>query len=102
MRSLQEKIAKGGLKRFYILSTNENIDPNELTEMTSILISMRRNYGCQVILNGVSNTIKYYLRLLSDTDKFLINYVSLIEADSVIPFALKNRWNEIIDLHFEN
>ena len=102
IEALREKIAKAGVKRFYILSTREDIDSNELTEMTNMLIDIRRNYGCQVILNGVSNSIKYYLRLLSDTDRFLINYVSMVEADADIPFTLKSRWNEIVDSHFES
>ena len=102
IRTLRDKIAKAGVKRFYILSTREDIDSNDLTEMTNMLIDIRRNYGCQVILNGVSNSIKYYLRLLSDTDRFLINYVSMVEADADIPFTLKSRWNEIIDSHQES
>jgi len=95
--SLHGKIVHAGVKRYYILSTREKMSLKEMPQITEWLISIRQQYGCQVIVNGVSNTLKYYLRLLSDTDKFINNYVSLVESDSEIPFTLKKQWNDIIE-----
>ena len=97
IEQLKEKISGSGLKTFYILSTNERIPREEMTDITDLLLTIRQNYGCQVIVNGVARTIKYYLRLLSDTDNFVHEYVTLVENDPEIPFALKSRWNDRIE-----
>ena len=96
IEQLRTKIAGAGLKTFYVLSTAEDIPASDIPRITELLIETRRNYGCQVIVNGVACTIRYYLRLLADTDQFLIRYVSLVENDQEIPFPLKNKWNEIV------
>lgn len=96
LEQLRGKIAGSGLKTFYLLSTDEIISPKEMPNITELLLAMRQNYGCQIIVNGVACTIRYYLRLLSDTDSFVHEYVTLVEADMEIPFSLKERWNEII------
>ena len=96
IRQLREKIAGAGIKTYYVLSTNETISASEMTEITALLLAIRQNYGCQVIVNGVATTIKYYLRLMADTDRFVDEYVSLVEQDQEIPFDLKRYWNEII------
>ena len=92
---LKDKIAASGLKTFYILSTNEVISPDEMIKMTSVMIEIRNQYGCQVIINGVSTTLRYYLRLVNSTDRFIRKYVDLIESDSEIPYDLKFKWNQL-------
>ncbi|MYJ86315.1 MAG: hypothetical protein F4044_01200 [Rhodobacteraceae bacterium] len=96
VEQLKEKIAGSGLRTFYVLSTIETISPEEMRNLTSLLMKIRKNYGCQVIVNGVACTIRYYLRLLSDADDFVDEYVNLVANDSEIPFELKRRWNELI------
>ena len=96
IEQLREKIAVSGLRAFYVLSTDETISPEEMDKITKLLLEIRQSYGCQVIVNGVACTIRYYLRLLSDTDNFVHEYVTLVENDSEVPFALKSRWNEIV------
>ena len=97
IEQLKEKVAGAGLKTFYVLSTNENIPPHEMDKITNLLLDIRQNYGCQVIVNGVACTIKYYLRLLSDVDIFIHKYVSLVENDREVTFELKTKWNDIVD-----
>ena len=72
-------------------------EKNASITLSNLLLDIRRNYGCQVIVNGVSCTIRYYLRLLLDIDMFLYKYVSLVEADKELVFDLKIKWNEIVD-----
>ncbi len=67
-------------------------------KITESILNIRQIYGCQIIVNGVTTTIKYYLRLLSDTDKFVYAYAALVEEDDEIPFELKRKWNELIEL----
>ena len=96
IKKLQDKIATSGLQTFYVLSTNEKIRPQELSPITETIIEIRRKYGCQVIINGVASTIRYYLRLLKNPDVFVREYVHLLESNSDIPYTLKKEWNEIV------
>ena len=54
------------------------------------------NYQCQVIVNGISPTLKYYLRLVNSLPEFINNYSALIEKDQEINFEHKLKWNEIL------
>ncbi|MCY4000441.1 MAG: hypothetical protein OXF84_06500 [Bacteroidetes bacterium] len=91
----KNKIAGSGLSRFYILSTREDVPAEDLAEITEILIEIRSQYGCQVIINGVSSTLKYYLRLIKSPDQFIREYATAIESDKEIPYPLKIKWNEL-------
>ncbi len=84
------------LRTYYVLSTNETVPSGEMAEITKLLLVIRQNYGCQVIVNGVATTIKYYLRLVADTDRFVNEYVSLVEKDGEVPFELKRYWNDVV------
>lgn len=53
-------------------------------------------HGCEVIVNGVYTTLKYYLRLLSNTADFVDKYVELLKSDETIKFEHKIAWNNII------
>lgn len=53
-------------------------------------------HGCQVIVNGVYTTLKYYLRLLKDPAEFIDRYVELLKSDETIKFQHKTVWNDII------
>jgi len=44
----------------------------------------------------LTNSLKYYLRLLSDTSEFIEKYVNLIENDTALKFEHKKEWNNII------
>jgi len=60
------------------------------------LEKIRNVHGCQVMVNGVIKSLKYYLRLLSNTSEFIHNYVTLLENDAALKFEHKKRWNELI------
>ena len=53
-------------------------------------------HGCQVIVNGVYSTLKYYLRLLSDTAEFIDCYVECMKTDETIKFQHKTMWNDVV------
>ena len=95
IEGLKEKISSSGVKCFYILSTDEEI--KDMDQITDLVLSIRQTYGCQVIVNGVAATLKYYLRLMKDTNKFVSAYVALVCDDREISFELKERWNQLID-----
>ena len=49
----------------------------------------------RVIVNGVAATLKYYLRLVSNTDDFIENFVSMLEKDDDISYETKMAWNQV-------
>lgn len=50
----------------------------------------------KVIVNGIMPTLKYYLRLLTNTFEFIDNYVNLLEEDTSLKFEHKVKWNQLI------
>lgn len=81
--------------RFYLLSTAET-PPQEMLLIAEQAKRIKNTHGCQVIVNGIMPTIKYYLRLLDDPYEFIECYVNLLENDTSIKFEHKKRWNELI------
>lgn len=57
---------------------------------------IKNEHGCQVIINGVFPTLKYYLRLIENTDDFMDRYLYNLENDTEINFEHKLAWNNIV------
>lgn len=91
-----KKIQSTPTQRYYVLSTESIID-DEIEEVHNAIKEIKEEHGCQVIVNGIFPTIKYYLRLLENTDKFLEKYLKNIEENDEIKFEHKLAWNEIIN-----
>lgn len=90
-----EKFKTTQVNRYYLLST-ANIDVAQTDEINKEIERIKNIHGCHVIANGLTNSLKYYLRLLSDTSEFIENYVNLIETDTALKFEHKKEWNNII------
>jgi DNA (cytosine-5)-methyltransferase 1 len=90
-----EKFKTTQVNRYYLLST-ANIDSSQADEINKEIERIKNIHGCHVIANGLTNSLKYYLRLLSDTSEFIENYVNLIEIDTALKFEHKTEWNKII------
>ena len=90
-----EKFKTTQVNRYYLLST-ANIDTSQADEINKEIERIKIIHGCHVIANGLTNSLKYYLRLLSDTSEFIENYVNLIEIDTALKFEHKTEWNKII------
>lgn len=86
------------VKRYYVLST-VNVDINELQELNSLIKKISDEHGCQVIVNGLLGTLKYYLRLIEDTTEFLNLYTEAVLSDKVIKSDHKRLWKKIINLY---
>lgn len=96
VRIAKEKIIKYNPTRYYILST-EKIKNEDVDEIDEIIATVKNNHGCQIILNGVIPSLKYYLRLISSLDIFIKNYSILIEKDKELKPIHKEMWNSIIN-----
>lgn len=82
------------ISRYYLLSTNDEIS-RDLQEMLNHKIAqIRSRHGCEVIVNGVFSTLKYFLRM-NYTDDFLKFYTSSIEQDTTLKYEHKKTWNEL-------
>lgn len=90
-----EKFKTTQVTRYYLLSTS-NIDITQKVEIDKEIERIKNIHGCHVIANGLIPSLKYYLRLLSDTSEFIENYVNLIEIDTALKFEHKKEWNNII------
>ncbi len=90
-----KKIKDTNIQRYYILST-VHCDEEERIKIDNLIEHIRTEHGCQIIVNGVFDTLKYYLRLINSTDTFINNYVRNLSQDTEINFEHKIAWNRII------
>ncbi len=90
-----KKIYNTSIQRYYILSTAYPKE-DELEKIQSKINTIRNKHGCQIIVNGVFNTLKYYLRLMWDTDKFMTSYINNIQHNSELNYEHKNILNQLI------
>jgi DNA (cytosine-5)-methyltransferase 1 len=80
--------------RYYILTTHAQCTPTP--EMVTQLESLAKWLGCQIVVNGVTPTIKYYLRLLTEPRLVLPVYQDLLEGERAISHEHAVAWNEIL------
>lgn len=81
--------------RYYLLTTAD-MSKADWIPIEEEIKSIERKHGCQVIVNGVYTSLKYYLRLLSDPSDFIECYVNLMKNDENVKYPQKATWNEII------
>ncbi len=84
------------VNRYYILSTAPPPDSEEMDKILEEIQRIKNVHGCQLIVNGIMPSIKYYLRLLENTSEFILYYVDLLEKDAALKFEHKENWNKII------
>jgi DNA (cytosine-5)-methyltransferase 1 len=89
------KFATTRVKRYYLLSTAD-VAPAEREAVQKVIDIIRVQHGCQVVANGLTKSINYYLRLLDNPTDFISFYVDKLETDRAIKFEHKQRWNELI------
>ena len=74
------KFAPTPVSRYYLLTTAEpNVEDIDL--VNDFVREIHRRYGCEVIINGILPSLKYYLRLLSTPQLFLQNYSKNLQLD---------------------
>lgn len=99
VRTAIEKIYMHNPKRYYILS-NAGYDEENFEVITELVNKVRDEHGCQIIINGLVPTLKYYLRLISDLNEFLRTYLDCIEADQELKQVHKKKTNDFVALYF--
>lgn len=91
-----EKINKFGVRRYYILSGAESTQ-SDLIEVESIVNKIKIQHGCQVIVNGLYQSLKYYLRLLSSPNEFINLYIHLVETDTELQICHKEKLISLLE-----
>ena len=87
------KLRTTPVQRFYILTTHHH---DSYAEFEQEIQQVAQAHGCQLIVNGVDLTLRYYLRLIGSTREFVDAYVTNLETDPSVTFQLKEAWNEIV------
>ena len=95
VRDAFEKFKSTQVSRYYLLST-ANIKLAEKESIEAEIDRIKDIHGCHVIVNGLTNSLAYYLRLLDDTALFIECYVNLVELDAALKYEHKQQWNTII------
>jgi DNA (cytosine-5)-methyltransferase 1 len=95
-----EKIYKYNPKRYYILTTL-GIKEIDYDEVISKVHNLKQEHGCQLIINGLLPTLKYYLRLINNLDDFLNLFTQNIYDDTELKIIHKKKWEELFNKYFE-
>lgn len=90
-----EKIKRYNPDRYYILSYE--IKETDKEVITRLIEEIKKEHGCQIIINGFLPTIKYYLRLINSLDDFIKNYSLFVEIDTELKKIHKEKWNELVE-----
>lgn len=96
IQTAYEKFKTQPVTRYYLLTTDTRGDQHS-KEITDKVVEIQKKCNCQVIVNGVEPTLKYYLRLLENPDTFVITYAELLESDPDIKFEHREAWNKIVE-----
>jgi DNA (cytosine-5)-methyltransferase 1 len=95
--SLLEKFLGRPVDRYYLLTTAEEyIKKGHERLVQQKLREVRRETGCQIIVNGIIPSLKYYLRLVNDPEKVIKDYTRLIEKDESVQEEHRRIWFEIV------
>jgi len=88
-----DKVRAESVSRYYLLST-KGIEASEQDEIIEKAKEFEKQNGCEIIVNGVFETVRYYLRLLPDTTEFLSRYADILETDEDVGYEHRIAWNE--------
>ena len=91
-----QKIKSESVERYLILSTRPPLD-SDIQKIEELKLKFLRSNGCEIIVNGVYETIKYYLRLLKSTNDFIVRYTDLLGQDPDLDYEHRTVWNAICE-----
>ena len=94
-RIAYEKIIKFNPERYYILSYI-GIAKEDTKAIEKLIEEIKEKHGCQLIINGLLNTIRYYLRLISSPRSFLNSYIKLVEKDTELKGVHKIKLKKLL------
>lgn len=96
VREACEKVKALTIRRYYLLST-AGVAEADRGEIDAAKAGFHRSNGCELIVNGVLETLSYYLRILRTTESFLAAYVALLNEDPDVTYEHKAAWNGVCE-----
>lgn len=81
-------------KRVYFLSTKKQCK-ERVNGSNRLIKSYHKSHKVIIIVNGVIDTIIYYLRLVDNPELYLKNLSKLIETDEELEFEHRATWNKL-------
>ncbi len=105
VRVAYRKIKNTNIDRYYILTTN---DPNfdDHSQVMQQIDEYKKTHSCQIIVNGVIPSLKYYLRLTSNPENFILEYEKWLEFEFKRASGIKRDhlrvWREICKTKFSD
>lgn len=96
LRIAQEKIYRFNPIRYYILS-NIGIKSEDKEIIQQLVEETKKIHGCQIIVNGMIPTLKYYLRLVDSLDTFVNNYIELVISDKELKIEHKEKLKILLE-----
>lgn len=91
----KDKIISSKVTRYYILSTKE-IRQSDMDRIEKTITQVKNTHGCQIVVNGIVPSLKYYMRLIDAPAKFVEYYAALLASDESINYEHRKAWNDII------
>ncbi len=91
-----EKIYSYNPSRYYILSTS-GISQSDYEEIMTKINKLKTEHGCQLIVNGLIPTLKYYMRLITNINVLLIKITENILQDTELKVEHKKNWKKTLD-----
>lgn len=92
-----EKVRALAVRRYYLLSTRPIVEEDR-SRIEEKKASFLKQNGCEIIINGVIESIGYYLRILPSTTEFIFEYVDLLEKDDDTSYEHRLSWNNACEL----
>ncbi|MFM7469813.1 MAG: hypothetical protein ACKO37_09965 [Vampirovibrionales bacterium] len=83
------------MQRYYILSTLDIVESDKKA-VSKLVETIRNEHGCELIINGVLPSLKYYLRLINNTNDFINYYCHNLAEHSEIQYEQKLAWNTLL------
>jgi len=96
LETAYEKFRGTKMKRYYILST-ASVNQEEADAIEQRIQDIKNTHGCQVIVNGIYATLRYYLRLLDDPILFIQSYTRVLGTDASVKYEHKKAWNVLVE-----
>lgn len=91
--SAKKKIQGSRVDRYYILTDSHDHEPS--SDVMKEVAIVEDRLGCQMIVNGIIPTLRYYLRLLKKPSDIFPYYAMLLETDRSMAYEQKDIWNKI-------
>lgn len=91
----REKILTSNAVSYYILSTAE-IRTEDKARIEESIRSVKAVKGCELVVNGVESSLRYYLRLISSLPLFVKRYAALLSTDAAVKYEHKAVWNSLV------